>query len=145
LVSVGLDSREKWAYNLANLDIMERKEAHMERAFGGFKFGLSSTPKEITATDAANHFGVLLDEVAKKASHYVITRLGRPKAVMLSIDEYREILEILETLEELQDQEYMAGIREAREDIALGRTMTLEELEEKLARPAVPAKEKAHA
>ena len=98
-----------------------------------FELGLTTTPREITATDAANHFGALLDEVAAKTGHYLITRLGRPRAVMISMDEYREILDILETLEELEDEKYMAGVREAREDIALGRTMTLEELEEKVA------------
>jgi prevent-host-death family protein len=110
-----------------------------------FKFGLSTTPREITATDAANHFGALLDEVAGKAGHYLITRLGRPRAVMISIDEYREILEILETVDELEDEEYMAGIREAREDVALGRTMTLEELEERVALSVLSGVEKARA
>ena len=114
----------------------------MEKAF---KFGLRTTPREITATDASNHFGALLDEVAGKVGHYLITRLGRPRAVMLSIDEYREILEILETLEELDDEEYMAGIREAREDIALGTTMTLDELEEKLGLSVLPSAEEARA
>ena len=109
------------------------------------KYGLSTTPREITATDAANHFGALLDEVAGKAGHYLITRLGRPRAVMISIDEYREILDILETLEELEDKEYMAGVREAREDIALGRSMTLEELEDKIASSVLPSGKKAHA
>ena len=109
------------------------------------KYGLSTTPREITATDAANHFGALLDEVAGKAGHYLITRLGRPRAVMISVDEYREILNILETLEELEDKEYMAGIREARQDIALGRTMTLEELEKRLGLSVLPSGEKAHA
>ena len=114
----------------------------MEQAF---KFGLRTPPRDLTATEASNHFGALLDEVAGKVGHYLITRLGRPRAVILSIDEYREILEILETLEELDDEEYMAGIREAREDIALGRTMTLEELDEKLGLSAVPVGEEAHA
>jgi prevent-host-death family protein len=112
----------------------------MERPF---KFGLSTTPREITATDAANHFGALLDEVAGKTGHYLITRLGRARAVMISIDEYREILEILETLEELADEEYLAGVREAREDIALGRTMTFEELEERLGLSVLPSGETA--
>jgi prevent-host-death family protein len=109
------------------------------------KYGLTTTPREITATEAANHFGALLDEVAGKAGHYLITRLGRPRAVMISVDEYREILEILETVEELEDEEYMAGIREAREDIALGRTMTLEELEERVGLSALSGAEKARA
>lgn len=109
------------------------------------KYGLTTTPREITSTDAANHFGALLDEVAAKAGPYLITRLGRPRAVMISIDEYREILNILETLEELEDKEYMAGVGEAREDIALGRTLTLEELEEKVASSVLPSGEEAHA
>jgi prevent-host-death family protein len=109
----------------------------------GSRFGLTTTPREITATEASNHFGALLDEVAGKAGHYLITRLGRPRAVMISIDEYREILELLETLEELEDQEFLAGIREAREDIALGRTMTLEELEERLGLSVLPSGETA--
>lgn len=109
------------------------------------KYGLTTTPREITATDAANHFGALLDEVAAKAGHYLITRLGRPRAVMISVDEYREILDILETLEELEDKEYMAGVREAREDIALGRTMTLGEIEDKVGLSALPIGQKAHA
>jgi prevent-host-death family protein len=109
----------------------------------GSRFGLTTKPREITATEASNHFGALLDEVAGKVGHYLITRLGRPRAVMLSIDEYREILELLETLEELEDQEFLAGIREAREDVALGRTMTLEELEERLGLSVLPSGETA--
>lgn len=112
----------------------------MEKAF---KFGLSTEPREISATEAANHFGALLDEVAGKSGHYLITRLGRPRAVMISVDEYREILEILETLEELADEQYLAGVREAREDIALGRTMTFDELEERLGLSVLPSGEKA--
>lgn len=114
----------------------------MGRDFG---FGLTTAPREITATEASNHFGALLDEVAGKAGHYLITRLGRPRAVILSIDEYREILEILETLEELEDQEFLDGIREAREDVALGRTMTLEELEERLGLSVLTSGDKARA
>jgi prevent-host-death family protein len=109
----------------------------------GSRFGLTTTPREITATEASNHFGALLDEVAGKAGHYLITRLGRPRAVMISIDEYREILELLETLEELEDRDFLAGIREAREDIALGRTMTLDELEERLGLSVLPSGETA--
>lgn len=101
--------------------------------------GVLPPAREIAATEASNHFGALLDEVSQGRAHFIITRSGRAKAVMLGIDQYQEILEILETAAELNDPEYMEGIREAREDIRLGRTMTLEELErlisEKLPQP----------
>ena len=88
--------------------------------------------KTISATEASNHFGSMIDEAAQGLSLFIVTRLGRPKAVVLGIEQYREILEELETIQELNDQEYLAGIAEAREDIQLGRTLTLEELDQEL-------------
>ena len=88
--------------------------------------------KTITSTEASNHFGSMVDEAAQGRSLFIITRLGRPRAVMLGVDQYREILEELETVQELKDKDYLAGIVEAREDIRLGRTLTLEELDKEL-------------
>ncbi len=89
-------------------------------------------PKAISATEASNHFGSMVNEAAQGRSLFIITRLGRPRAVVLGVERYREILEELETVRELNDKEYLAGIAEAREDIQLGRTLTLEELDQEL-------------
>lgn len=89
-------------------------------------------PKTITATDASNHFGRMIDEAAKGDHYFVVTRMGSPHAVVLGVDQYRELMEQLETVQELHDPEYMAGIAEAREDVRLGRTLTLAELDAEL-------------
>ncbi len=92
----------------------------------------SIAPKTITATEASNNFGAMIDEASRGRSLFVVTRMGKPRAVVLGIDQYREMLEELETIQELHDNGYMAGIAEAREDVELGRTLTLEELDEEL-------------
>ena len=89
-------------------------------------------PKTISATEASNNFGSMIDEAARGRSLFVVTRMGKPRAVILGVDVYRELMEELETIRELNDEEYMAGIVEAREDIQLGRTLTLEELDQEL-------------
>lgn len=89
-------------------------------------------PKIISATNASNHFGRMIDEVAKGDHYFVVTRMGSPRAVVLGVDQYRDLLEQLETVQERHDPDYMAGIAEAREDIRLGRTLTLAELDAEL-------------
>lgn len=74
----------------------------------------------------------MIDEAARARSLFIVTRMGRPRAVVLGVERYREILEQLETVQELDDEAYMAGVAQAREDIRLGRTLTLEELDREL-------------
>lgn len=86
-------------------------------------------PKTISATEASNHFGTMIDEVARGRSLFVVTRMGRPQAVVIGMDQYLELIELLETAGELEDKEYLASIAGAREDIRLGRTLNLEVLD----------------
>jgi prevent-host-death family protein len=89
-------------------------------------------PKTITATEASNNFGRMIDEAARGRSLFIVTRMGNPRAVVIGVDQYRELMKELETVQELSDEEYVAGIVEAREDVQLGRTLSLEELDEEL-------------
>lgn len=89
-------------------------------------------PKTITATEASNNFGRMIDEAAQGQTLFLVTRMGQPRAIVLGIDQYRELLEELETIQELHDSGYMAAVAEAREDITLGNTLTLEELDAEL-------------
>ena len=86
-------------------------------------------PKTISATEASNHFGTMIDEAARGRSLFVVTRMGRPQAVVLGMDQYQELIELLETADELKDKEYLASVAEAREDVRVGRTISLEELD----------------
>lgn len=73
----------------------------------------------------------LLDQVAERREHVIVTRRARPAAAIVPIDEY-EALE--ETVEILSDQETMADIRKARADFKAGRTYTMEQVEAEFAR-----------
>ncbi len=86
-------------------------------------------PKTISATEASNRFGTMIDEAARGRSLFVVTRMGRPQAVVMGMDQYQELIELLETADELKDKEYLASVAEAREDVRVGRTLSLEELD----------------
>jgi prevent-host-death family protein len=89
-------------------------------------------PKIISATEASNNFGNLVDEAAQGKSYFVITRMGKAKAVVLGVDQYRDMLEELEIVEEQENPEVQKMLKEALDDVELGRTMSLEELDREL-------------
>lgn len=88
--------------------------------------------KTISSTEASNRFGTMLSEAASGKSLFVVTRMGKPQGVFLGVDQFREMLEMIETFEELHDVRYMQGIFEAREEIQLGETLTLDDLDRAL-------------
>ena len=87
-------------------------------------------PKVVSATEASNKFGRLIDEASRGLSMFVITRMGRASVVVLGIEQYRKLLEDLEIAQEQANPEFQALLAAAQEDIELGRTLTLEELDE---------------
>ncbi|MGZ4214261.1 MAG: type II toxin-antitoxin system Phd/YefM family antitoxin [Actinomycetota bacterium] len=70
-----------------------------------------------------------LDEVADLREHVIVTRNGRPAAVLVPIDEY-DALE--ETAEILSDREAMDAIRKGRAELKAGKTVTLGALRKEL-------------
>lgn len=89
-------------------------------------------PKIISATEASNNFGNLVDEAAMGKSYFVITRMGKAKAIVLGVKQYRDMLEELEMVEEQEDPDVQKALQEAVEDVELGRTLSLEELDREL-------------
>jgi antitoxin YefM len=71
----------------------------------------------------------LLDDVETRHEHVVITRKGRPAAVVVSPEEW-EALE--ETVEVLQDGELLAALRESEKDVRAGRLFSLDEVKREL-------------
>ncbi len=67
----------------------------------------------------------MLDEVEARHEHVVITRKGRPAAIVISTDEWQALEE---TLEILQDEETLTAIRESEEDVKAGRLSSLHEV-----------------
>lgn len=81
--------------------------------------------KIVPFTDARANLAELLDALEDKHEHVLITRNGRPSAVMLSADEY-ESLE--ETLDVLANKDLMEALRKSEDDIRAGRLTPLEDL-----------------
>ncbi len=84
--------------------------------------------KIVPFTEARANLTELLDALEQKQEHVLITRNGRPSAVMLSADEY-ESLE--ETLDILQDKDLMEALRKSEDDFRAGRLTSLEDLRSK--------------
>jgi antitoxin YefM len=80
-------------------------------------------------TEARARLSDLLGEVEARQEHVVITRNGRPLAVVLSAEEY-EALE--ETLEILGDEDALDALRESEQDVQAGRLSSLDEVRREL-------------
>ena len=85
--------------------------------------------KIVPFTEARARLTELLDDVEARHEHVVITRNGRPAAVVISPEEW-EALE--ETVEVLQDDELLAALRESEEDVKAGRLFSLDEVKREL-------------
>ncbi len=75
------------------------------------------TIRLIPATQAKTRFGELIREVATKGTRFIVQNRGVPQAVIISLDEYEDILE---TEAELSDPAYLASIAESRRQYELG-------------------------
>jgi antitoxin YefM len=80
-------------------------------------------------TEARARLTELLDDVEKRHEHLVITRKGRPAAVVVSPEEWDAIEE---TLDVLQDEQTLADLRESEEDVVAGRQFSLDEVRREL-------------
>ena len=82
-------------------------------------------------SDVKARLSELVDRVQREDDRVVVTRNGRPAAVLVSPDDL-ESLE--ETLAVLSDPELMRQIRESKQDIAAGNVYTLDEVKRHLGR-----------
>ncbi|MEK9147171.1 MAG: type II toxin-antitoxin system Phd/YefM family antitoxin [Patescibacteria group bacterium] len=76
-------------------------------------------------TEARNKFPKLVDEVSKTFARFIITRKGKPEAVLMSQEEYEALID---TLEILSSRQSMASLRRARKDIKAGKVRPLEDI-----------------
>lgn len=86
--------------------------------------------KTVPVRQLRNELARLLDEVADRREHVVVTRHGRPAAALVPIDEY-EALE--ETAEILSDAETVASIETGLAELDEGEVVALEDLRTELA------------
>src|SRR3990167_5943056 len=79
----------------------------------------------LSITEVRDKFLPLIREAKELLEEIIITKNGKPEAVLISYEEYESWLE---TLEITKDDELMAGIREAKADIKAGRLYTQKEV-----------------
>ncbi len=79
--------------------------------------------EQLPLVDVKNRLSEVIDRLEREHGRVVITKHGRPAAVLLSLDDL-ESLE--ETLAILGDARLMAELREAEADVRAGRTSVLD-------------------
>jgi antitoxin YefM len=85
--------------------------------------------RTVPFTEARARLSELLDVVEREQEHVVITRKGKPVALLMSVDEWESWEE---TIEVLSDDELMESLRRADEDVKAGRLYTLDEVLKRL-------------
>ncbi|MCQ3802544.1 MAG: type II toxin-antitoxin system Phd/YefM family antitoxin [bacterium] len=73
-------------------------------------------------TEARNRLSEIVDEATATGSEIVITRHGRPAAVVMGYQDYESLIE---TLNILSDTETMRALTEAEGDLASGNLFEL--------------------
>lgn len=86
--------------------------------------------KTIPVREFRSNLAEVLSDVADRRDHVVVTRNGRPAAVLVPIDEY-EALE--ETAEILSDAETMSALEAGLDELTRDETVELGDLRRELA------------
>jgi prevent-host-death family protein len=71
----------------------------------------------------------IIEDVDSKMDRFVITKRGRPVALLMSIDDYESMLE---TLDILSNTRLMKRIKQAEGDVRKGRVRSLDKIEKEL-------------
>ena len=71
----------------------------------------------------------IMDRISKYFDRFVITRHGKPQAVILSEEDYESLLE---TLDILSDQKVVQDIKRAQDDLRKGKGLSWEKAKKKL-------------
>jgi prevent-host-death family protein len=86
--------------------------------------------KIVPSREFRTNLASLLSDVADRRDHVIVTRNGKPAAVLVPVDEYAALEE---TAEILSDANAVAAVQAGLEELARGETVTAEELRAELA------------
>ncbi len=89
----------------------------------------SDMARIVPFTDARATLSDLLDLVENEQEHVIITRQGKPIAIVMSVDEWESWEE---TIDVLSDPEAMEALRLSEEDVKAGRLVDLDEVKRDL-------------
>lgn len=92
--------------------------------------------KNISVRQLRGHLAEVLDDVSEKLDRYVISKRGKPAAILMCVDDYESWLE---TLEIMSSKETMRDINTAKAELKAGKYFTFEEV---FSRPIRSAKKR---
>lgn len=81
--------------------------------------------RTIPVSEARQTLPLLVSQLSKIMDRIIITRKGKPAAVLMSVEEYESWIE---TLELVSRKQTMAGIRTGLADLKAGRTESFEQV-----------------
>ena len=86
----------------------------------------------LSISEARKRIFEIAEEVQKPNTHFTLTENGRPKAVIISVEEFESLVETIEVLRDFPDLQ--KDIEEVERDIASGAYKNYPTLEEILAK-----------
>ncbi len=82
----------------------------------------------ITLKDLRPNLSGIIDEVDEELDRYIVSKHGRPVAVLLSLDDFEALVD---TAEEVQDKENLKRIKKGFAEARSGRTVDWKVIKEK--------------
>jgi len=79
----------------------------------------------ITISEAKTHLLELVRDSHKRLERFLITKNGKPAAVMMNVDEFEGWLE---TLEIMSDKKALEEIRKARKELTSGKSKSFKQV-----------------
>lgn len=79
----------------------------------------------LTVTEAKAHFLELIRSSDKRLERFMITKQGKPAAVVMNADEFEGWLE---TLEIVSNKKALKEIRKAKRELSLGKTKSFKDV-----------------
>jgi prevent-host-death family protein len=79
----------------------------------------------LTVTEAKAHFLELIRDSDKRLERFIITKQGKPVAVVMNADEFEGWLE---TLEIISDKKGLKELRKAKKELKQGKTKSFKEV-----------------
>jgi len=83
----------------------------------------------VPLTELRPNLPKIMDRLSKYFDRCIVTRHGKPEAVILAEEDYESLLE---TLDILSDQKLMKDIKKAQQELKKGKGITWEKAKQKL-------------
>ena len=90
--------------------------------------------KKIKAAEARIKFGELIDTTRYAHTHYLVTKAGKPMAIILGVEDYEDIIDMVDTMAEQLDPKFQKGLKESRKEYEKGEVGTIEDIRKVLRR-----------